>query len=109
MLDCIKLGCQFNWLYFGIGTIGGVAATLTLPGCYATLPSIKTVNGEKRIYWGVFARLIVAGIAGCVADCNNTNSFFAGFFSWHIFRFLHEEGWIWLKTALKNDKAEGQK
>ncbi|MCE5200852.1 MAG: hypothetical protein ABFD54_05975 [Armatimonadota bacterium] len=94
-------GCKWTFEYFATGLVGGLVATLILPGSYTTLPRLENVEGEVRLYWGVFARLIAAGVFGCIVDCNNRNAFFGGFFSWHVLRWMSEEGWILLKTRLK--------
>jgi hypothetical protein len=95
------LGCKWTVDYFLTGCAGGLVAVLILPGTYLTLPSFRKVNGDWRFYLGALARIGVAGIAGCVMDCNNRNSFFGGFFAWHGFRFLADDGWRWLRTRLR--------
>jgi len=96
------LGCKFTWEYFLIGCAGGLVATLILPGCYLSMPQYRLEGGDKRVYAGFVARLIVAGIIGCVVDCNQRNVFFGGFFSWHACRWLADDGWKWLEAKLKN-------
>lgn len=95
------LGCKFTWDYFLIGAAGSLVAVLVLPGSYMTLPCIKRVDGELRICWGALARIIVGGIVGCVVDCNGRNVFFGGFFSWHMLRWLSEDGWNILREKLR--------
>ena len=96
------LGCQFTLQNFLVGMAGGLVATLVMPGCYTTIPRLMRLeDGELRFYWGALGRLIVAGIGGCVVDCNSRNTFFGGFFSWHTFGWLAEEGWKTLKTYLQ--------
>ena len=97
-----ELGCKFTLQYFLIGCIGGLAAVMTLPGSYIIWPRIQKVGDEKRIYLGFLARIAVAGVIGCVVDCNNRNVFFGGFFSWHICRYAQEDGWKWLKGILQS-------
>lgn len=95
-----ELGCKWTWEYLGSGFLGGVVAIMILPGGYASLPKYMIVDGEKRIYWGVIGRLVVAAIAGCVVDCNPRNAFFGGFFSWHAFRWMSQEGWNLVREGL---------
>ena len=97
----LELGCQFTPFYFAIGSIGSLIAVLVLPGCYTTLPSICKVKGEWRLRWAVAGRLFAGGVAGCIADHNGVNALFAGFFCWHLFKWLSEEGWRSFECRLK--------
>ena len=97
-----ELGCKFTVENFLIGALGGIVAVLVLPGSYMTLPRmIRLEDGEQRVCWGAFARIIVAGIGGCVVDCNQRNTFFGGFFSWHMFRWAADDGWKMVSGELK--------
>jgi len=96
-----ELGCRFTIEYFGTGCMGGLVAVLILPGSYITLPAIRKVGNELRVYWGVFARIFVAGVAGCVVDCSTRNAFFGGFFAWHAFRWIESQGWKDLQSRLE--------
>lgn len=96
-----ELGCKWTLEYFMTGLAGGLVAVLILPGCYTTLPYIEKVDGECRLKWGFVARLVVAAIAGCVVDTNIRNAFFGGFFSWHAFRWLSEDGWNYIVKLIK--------
>lgn len=95
----IEFGCQFTWPYLVFGFLGGLVALLTKPGAYLMAPYKERVKGRVRIHLGTAGRLIVAAIMGCVVDCNNRNAFFGGFFSWHMCRWLSEDGWNHLRTA----------
>ncbi len=96
------LGCEFTLHNFLIGILGGLVATLVLPGCYTTVPRLIRMNdGELRFYWGAVGRIVVAGIGGCVVDCNCRNTFFGGFFAWHTFGWLAEAGWSAIKHKLQ--------
>jgi hypothetical protein len=96
----IQLGCQFTLFYFTMGFLGSLIAVWVLPGCYTELPSICKVRGKWRIQWAVLARLLTGGIFGCIADRNGVNAFFAGFFCWHVFKWLSEKGWEHLESRL---------
>ena len=92
-----EFGCRFTWPYFLIGMLGGLAATLVLPGSYTALPRVCKVKGEWRMYWGFLARLVVSGIFACVVDNSNKNAFFSGFFAWHACKWAAEGGWQLLR------------
>lgn len=96
-----EFGCKWTLDYFLTGCAGGLVAVLILPGGYLAMPRFRTVDGELRICLGAFARVIVAGIAGCVVDCSSRNAFFAGFFAWHAFRWFGDDGWKWLRAKLE--------
>ena len=96
-----ELGCRWTVEYCLSGCAGGLVAVIILPGSYMTLPCVKRVDGELRFCFGALARIVVAGIAGCVVDCNLRNAFFGGFFAWHAFRWLGDDGWKWLKGRLE--------
>lgn len=100
------LGCKFTVEYFITGFLGGVVAILILPGSCMTMPRIERKNGAWTITWGDIAKLIVAGIAGCVVDCNPRNAFFGGFFSWHAFRWLSEEGFQMIKSIIVKEQTK---
>lgn len=102
----ITLGCRWTIEYLLTGLAGGIVAVLILPGCYVSLPRIRRENDEVRVYGGAVARLIVAAIAGCIVDCNVRNAFFGGFFSWHAFRWLSEDGWKYIRRRLQPQKGE---
>ena len=95
-----ELGCEWTADYFMTGCLGGIVAVLILPGSYLTLPCFRKVDGEWRFCPGAFARILVAGIAGCVVDCTSRNAFFGGFFAWHAFRWMGEDGWKWIRSQL---------
>lgn len=95
------LGCKWTVEYALSGIAGAIVATLILPGSYLTLPCCrKNDNGEIHFHLGALARIIVGGIIGCVVDCTSRNAFFGGFFSWHIARWLSEDGWKWIHRQL---------
>lgn len=96
-----QFGCTWTLAYFLWGASGGLVAVLVLPGCYVTMPSKRKVHGETRIYLGVLARLLVAGVFACVVDTNNRNAFFAGFFAWHVVTWASERGWQVLKERIE--------
>lgn len=109
-MDCFALGCKWTVEYFVTGLLGAWVAVLILPGSYTTLPRfIKLDDGERRISWGAVARLIVGGITGCIVDTNTRNAFFGGFFSWHAFRWLSEDGWRIIVAQLRAAFALAQK
>ncbi len=97
----MPLGCKWTVEYFLTGCAGGLVAVLILPGAYMTMPCLRKVKGEYRVYLGALARVVVAGIGGCVVDCNPRNAFFGGFFAWHAFRWLGEDGWQYVLPRLK--------
>lgn len=102
-LSFIRFGCEFTPYNFLIGMIGGLVAVLILPGCYTTIPWFtRGENDEIIFHWGALGRLVVAGIAGCVLDCNTRNTFFGGFFGWHLFRWAGNEGWQSIKARLRS-------
>jgi len=95
------LGCKFTLANFLVGALGGLVALLVLPGSYTTLPRLfRNKRRELQMNWNALARLIVSGIGGCVVDCNSRNTFFGGFFSWHVFTWLSEDGWSILRGRL---------
>lgn len=94
------LGCKWTVEYFLTGCAGGFVALVILPGCYIVMPSVRKHEDEVRVYLGALARVIVAGIAGCVVDCSSRNAFFAGFFAWHVFKWLESQGWRELRARL---------
>ena len=100
-MSCFEFGCKWTLEYFLTGCLGGIAAVLSLPGGYMVLPCFKRVDGELRFCFGALAWVLVAGIFGCVVDCNARNAFFGGFFARHFFRWLGDDGWKWLESRLK--------
>lgn len=96
-----ELGCKFTVFYFSMGALGSLIAVLVLPGCYTEIPRITKVRGQWRIEWAVLGRLVAGGVLGCIADRNGVNAFFAGFFAWHFFKWLSEEGWKALQRRLE--------
>lgn len=105
----ITLGCQWTIEYALSGIAGAIVATLILPGSFFTLPCCKRgENGDLQFHFGAIARIIVGGILGCVVDCSSRNAFFAGFFSWHLARWLGDDGWRWLHAKL-NHAIGGEK
>ena len=99
-MSFFQLGCKWTAEYLLTGLAGGLLATLILPGSYMTLPAFKHVDGELRLYWGALARLIAAAVVGCIVDTNPRNAFFGGFFSWHVLRWLSQDGWAILKSKI---------
>lgn len=97
-----QLGCQFTLPYLLIGAIGGLTATLIQYDSCLTMPSVERKGKHLAVYCGFWGRIIVAGIAGCVADCNNVNAFFGGFFAWSVFKWLSSEGWTRIQAMLSN-------
>ncbi len=98
----LEFGCKWTWEYFFTGLAGSFVATVILPGSYTTIPYLRRCKaGELSLHWGALARLLVGGIAGCVVDCNPRNAFFGGFFSWHFFRWLSEDGWRVIEQRIK--------
>lgn len=97
-----QLGCQFTLPYLLIGAIGGLTATLIQYDSCLTMPAVERKGKHLAVYFGFWGRVIVAGIAGCLADCNNVNAFFAGFFAWSIFKWLSVEGWTRIQAMLRN-------
>jgi hypothetical protein len=96
-----EVGCKWTVEYFLTGCAGGLVAVLILPGSYTTIPRLWRIRGETRLVWGALARVVVAGIGGCVVDCSNRNAFFAGFFAWHVFTWCGTEGWAALRDKLR--------
>lgn len=95
-----EFGCKFTVFYFTMGMLGSLMAVWALPGSYTALPYVRKVKGQWLIHWAVAARLLSGGIMGCVADRNGVNALFAGFFCWHVLKWLSEEGWKHMQSRL---------
>ena len=96
-----ELGCKWTAEYFFTGCLGGIAAVLSLPGSYMVMPCFRRMDGEMRFCFGALAWILVAGIAGCVVDCNPRNAFFGGFFARHFFRWLGDDGWKCVRSHIE--------